>query len=198
MCARLRDRLVMARRRGQEIHDMLNASFRQLNSEFGFALTLSRLPALERCDRELELIERSYAQYLGLSQALRLAEPRFMEQFRRMLLSKLRMAFENASGEVELWHKSASNQIDSQLRERRRGFKRRRDGLERIQNAAGELDQRIGDLESQDARWQQLATRVRAYTGALGTAAAAASGEGGAAPRGAPNLSVVPARSAAG
>jgi hypothetical protein len=171
LCARLRDRVAQARVRGQEIHDMLQASFRQLNSEFGFALTLTRLPSLERCDRELDLIERSYVQYLGLSQALRLAEPRFMEQFRRMLLSKLRMAFENASGDIELWHKSASNQIDSQLRERRRGFKRRRDGLERIQAAAGDLDHRIADLESQDARWQHLGTRLHALTAALRDAA---------------------------
>ena len=173
LCTRLRARVAQARARGTETHDMLQASFRQLNSEFGFALSLTRLPALDRCDRELDLIERSYAQYLGLSQALRLAEPRFMEQFRRMLLSKLRMAFENASGEVELWHKSASNQVDSQLRERRRGFKRRRDGLERIQAAAGDLDHRIGDLESQDARWQHLATRVRGFTLTLTEAAAA-------------------------
>jgi Dynamin family len=199
LCQRLRERLVLARRRGQEIHDMLQASFRQLNSEYGFALSLTRLPSLDRCDRELDLIERSYAQYLGLSQALRLAEPRFMEQFRRMLLSKLRMAFENASGEVELWHKSASNQVDSQLRDRRRGFKRRRDGLERIQAAAGDLDHRIGDLESQDARWQHLATRVRGHAAAIAEAAAAASGpaDGSAPPRATPSLSVVPSRSAA-
>ena len=199
LCQRLRERVVLARRRGQEINDMLQASFRQLNSEFGFALTLTRLPSLERCDRELDLIERSYAQYLGLSQALRLAEPRFMEQFRRMLLSKLRMAFENASGEIELWHKSASNQVDSQLRERRRGFKRRRDGLERIQAAAGDLDHRIGDLESQDLRWQHLATRVRGFTAALCEAAAAppATADPGVPPRVTPTLSVVPTRSAA-
>ena len=199
LCQRLRERVVLARRRGQEINDMLQASFRQLNSEFGFALTLTRLPSLERCDRELDLIERSYAQYLGLSQALRLAEPRFMEQFRRMLLSKLRMAFENASGEIELWHKSASNQVDSQLRERRRGFKRRRDGLERIQAAAGDLDHRIGDLESQDLRWQHLATRVRGFTAALCEAAAAppATADAGVPPRVTPTLSVVPTRSAA-
>ena len=198
LCQRLRERVALARRRGQEISDMLQASFRQLNSEFGFALTLTRLPSLERCDRELDLIERSYAQYLGLSQALRLAEPRFMEQFRRMLLSKLRMAFENASGEIELWHKSASNQVDSQLRERRRGFKRRRDGLERIQAAAGDLDHRIGDLESQDLRWQHLATRVRGFTVALCEAAAAApaSAEPGVPARATPTLSVVPPRSA--
>ena len=199
LCQRLRERVALARRRGQEIQDMLQASFRQLNSEFGFALTLTRLPSLERCDRELDLIERSYAQYLGLSQALRLAEPRFMEQFRRMLLSKLRMAFENASGEIELWHKSASNQVDSQLRERRRGFKRRRDGLERIQAAAGDLDHRIGDLESQDLRWQHLAARVRGFTAALIEAAAAppATAEPGVPARATPTLSVVPTRSAA-
>jgi hypothetical protein len=173
LCNRLRVRVTKTRERGQEIHEMLQASFKQLNSEFGFALSLTRLPSLERTDRELDLIERSYVQYLGLSHALRLAEPRFMEQFRRMLLSKLRMAFENASGDIELWHKSASNQIDSQLRERRRAFKRRREGLERIQLAAGDLDARIGDLESQDARLQQLAARVREQVGALRDAAQA-------------------------
>jgi hypothetical protein len=178
---------------------MLQASFRQLNSEFGFALTLTRLPSLERCDRELDLIERSYVQYLGLSQALRLAEPRFMEQFRRMLLSKLRMAFENASGDVELWHKSASNQIDSQLRERRRGFKRRREGLERVQSAAGDLDQRIADLESQDARWLHLGARLHTIAAALRDAAhASEAGHDGAVPRPAPTLSLVGSRSAAG
>ncbi len=204
LCARLRERLRQARARGQETSDMLQATFRQLNSDYGFALTLTKLPTLERCDRELEQIERSYVQYLGLSQALRLAEPRFMEQFRRMLVSKLRMAFENASGEVELWHKAASNQVDSQLRERRRGFKRRRDGLERIQAAAGDLDHRIGDLESQDARWQHLLTRIRGLTGALAGAAASDSGastDGPAAPPPQravpPNLALVAPRTAA-
>ena len=52
-------------------------------------------------------------QYLGLTQALRLAQPKFMEQFRRMLLSKLRVVFENASSEIELWNKAASAQVDS-------------------------------------------------------------------------------------
>jgi hypothetical protein len=171
MCNRLRLRVTKARERGAEIHDMLQASFRQLNSDFGFALSVSRIPSLERTDHELNLIEKSYAQYLGLSYALRLAEPRFMEQFRRMLLSKLRMTFENASGDIELWHKSASNQVDSQLRERRRAFRRRRESLERIQLAAGDLDARIADLEAQDHRLQGLVARVREQVAALCEAA---------------------------
>jgi hypothetical protein len=172
LCMRLRMRITRTRARSQEIQEMLQGSFKQLNGEYGFALTLSRLPTLERTDREIDLIESSYVQYLGLSNALRLAEPRFMEQFRRMLLSKLNIVFENASGELELWNKSASNQVDSQLRDRRRNFKRRRESLERIQAAAGDLDARIADLEAQEQRLQQLWASVRQQAGTLRETAA--------------------------
>jgi hypothetical protein len=139
---------------------MLTASFTLLNTDYGFSLQLTPPPDFDRFVRELDALERSYVQYLGLSRALRLAQPRFMEQFRRMLVSKLRVVFENASGELELWNKAASAQVDSQLRERRRAFRRRREALERIQGAAGELEQRIAEFESQDARMQQFQARV--------------------------------------
>jgi hypothetical protein len=167
LCERLRARVAEARGKALEIHDMLRASFGQLNREFGFALQLSPLPTLERCDKDLDKIEASYVQYLGLGQALRLAEPRFMEQFRRMLLSKLRMTFEFASGEYEMWSKSASNQVDSQLRERRRSFKRRREGLDRVLAASGDLNQRIADVQAQDERLHQLAGLVDDHVRAL-------------------------------
>ena len=159
LCARLRELLEASQVRAGEIHDMLNASFSKLNAEFGFSLSVSKAPDLQRFVRELSLIQRSYVQYLGLTQALRLSQPKFMEQFRRMLVSKLRVVFENASGELELWNKMASAQVDSQLRERRRGFRRRREALERIQAASGELEQRIAELEAQDAQLQQLQSR---------------------------------------
>jgi len=167
LCRRLRSLLDSAQAGGSEIRDMLAASFARLNAEFGFGLALPKGPDLERYARELELIERNYVQYLGLTQALRLSQPKFMEQFRRMLVSKLRVVFENASGEIELWSKGASAQVDSQLRERRRGFRRRREALERIQNAAGELEQRIAEIESQDQRLHQYLARVAELTAAL-------------------------------
>ncbi len=167
LCARLRDLLASAQRRGDEMRDMLAASFGKLNAEFGFGLALQQGPQLERFSLELGLIERNYAQYLGLTQALRLSQPKFMEQFRRMLVSKLRVVFENASGEVELWSKGASAQIDSQLRERRRGFRRRREALERIQSAAGDLEQRLVEIDSQEERLTQFESRVAALCGAL-------------------------------
>jgi hypothetical protein len=167
LCKRLHGLLDAGQASGNEIRDMLGASFAKLNTDFGFALALPAGPDLDRYSSELALIERNYVQYLGLTQALRLSQPKFMEQFRRMLVSKLRVVFENASGELELWSKGASAQVDSQLRERRRGFRRRREALERIQSAAGELEQRIAEIEAQDQRLHQFITRVGEFTAAL-------------------------------
>ena len=161
LCARLRGLLQVAQGRGTEMRDMLGASFTKLNAEFGFSLALTKTPDLERFTNELSLIERNYVQYLGLTQALRLSQPKFMEQFRRMLVSKLRVVFENATGELEMWNKSTSAQIDSQLRERRRNFRRRRESLERVQNAASDLELRIAELEEQDGRLQNFLGRAR-------------------------------------
>ena len=159
---RLRAALARAHAQADEIQQMLSASYHQLNAEFGFAFTLASAPQLQRFVDELDLIERSYGRYLGPTQAWRLAGASFMEQFQRMLLSKLRVVFENAAGEVELWSKAASAQIEQQLRERRRAFAHRHEALQRIQSAAGELEQRIAEVEQQDKRLAGLQWRLDA------------------------------------
>ena len=167
MCTRLQKLLDSAQGRSNEIRDMLGASFGKLNGEFGFSLSMTRSPELARFVAELREIETAYTQYLGLTQALRLSSPKFMEQFRRMLVSKLRVVFENASAELELWNKSTSSQVDSQLRERRRNFKRRRESLERVQTAASGLELRIAELEAQDERLQGFLRHARQLFDAL-------------------------------
>ena len=167
LCLRLRKLLDDAQIRSNEIRDMLGASFAKLNGEFGFSLAMTKSPDIARFIDELGEIEGSYVQYLGLTQALRLSQPRFMEQFRRMLVSKLRVVFENASAELELWNKATSSQVDSQLRERRRNFRRRRESLERVQTAASDLELRIAELEVHDERLQGFLRRARQLFDAL-------------------------------
>jgi hypothetical protein len=167
LCERLRALLAAGQRRNAEIREMLGASFARLNAEFGFSLVIGKPLDFERFASELQLIENNYVQYLGLTLALRLAQPKFMEQFRRMLVSKLRVVFENASSEIELWNKAVSAQVDSQLRERRRAFKRRTETLEKVQGAAGELENRIAELDAQEARLQQFQARITELAEAL-------------------------------
>jgi len=89
-----------------------------------------------------------------------MASSAFKERFVRMLVSKLRVVFETAARDIELWHQSASAQMEAQLRDRRRSFRKRRESLERIQQAAGDLEERVTDVESQSARIESLITDV--------------------------------------
>ncbi|MDO9004922.1 MAG: dynamin family protein [Aquabacterium sp.] len=160
LCGRLRLLIEQAQQRNDETHSMLVASFAKLNAEFGFSLLAEQQLDVRKYTDDLTLIERNYVQYLGLSQAFRLAQPGFQEQFRRMLISRLRVVFETVSNDIELWNKTASAQVDSQLRERRRNFKRRYESLDRIQSASNELDTRLQEVQAQDERVLQLQTRL--------------------------------------
>lgn len=206
LCERLRDRLRLSQQRGLEVRSMLEASFAQLNAEYGFALALGDNPSLDAALAEIGLIERSYAHYLGLGHAIRLSNEAFMEQFRRMLLSKLGLVFESVSSDLETWSRAASSQVEAQLRERRAAFRRRRESLERIQTAAGELDARLGELEASErhlqtlgAEGQRLAARLRDEARLRGTGESEGATEGAAgAARGAPVDLQPPLRAASG
>lgn len=175
----LRDGLRRAEKISGEIQTMLTGTFRQLNAEYGFSLQAPREPDLARYERDLDLVERSHNQYLGVSNALKLAQPEFADRLVRALATRLRVIYESALGEVELWNKSAAAQLDAQLRERRRNFGRRLEAIERIQQAASGLDDRIGEIESQekaldllDAKLSELTSHLTASPLMTGRAAA--------------------------
>jgi hypothetical protein len=157
---RLREGLRKAEKTSAEIQSMLTGTFRQLNAEYGFSLQAPREPDLARYERDLDLVERSHNQYLGVSNALRLAQPEFADRLVRALATRLRVIYESALGEVELWNKSAAAQLDAQLRERRRNFGRRIEAIERIQQAASGLDDRIGEIESQEHALDMLDAKL--------------------------------------
>ncbi|MBE7366553.1 dynamin family protein [Ramlibacter pallidus] len=161
---RLREGLRKAEKVSGEIQTMLTGTFRQLNAEYGFSLQAPREPDLARYERDLDLVERSHNQYLGVSNALRLAQPEFADRLVRALATRLRVIYESALGEVELWNKSAAAQLDAQLRERRRNFGRRLEAIERIQQAASGLDDRIAEIQSQENALDSLDAKLAELT----------------------------------
>jgi hypothetical protein len=143
-----------------EIHAMLNGTFLQLNAEFGFSLQTPRLTDLGVHARDLDSVERGHIQYLAVGNAIRLAQPEFADRLVRALATRLRSIFETVQTDVEMWNKSAMAQLDVQLRERRRNFDRRIEAIERIQQAAGGLDERIAEIGLQETSLVQLDTRL--------------------------------------
>ena len=173
-CARLRARLRQASTQALEIRDMLAGTFSHLNAEFGFGLVLMPGPDLSRFSDELNTIERSYTQYLGLGQALRLSQPQFMSQFRRMLLARLDPAWDGARSDIESWNGAMTTHVEVQLHERRRSFQKRAEALSRIRGASDELELRIADLEQQDAQLQTRIERLAFVAQAVQASAATA------------------------
>ena len=165
--SRLRDALGQAESASVEIHTMLMATFKQLNAEFGFSLQAPRAPDLIRYGRDLDQIERSHLQYLGVTNVIKLLQPDFSERLVRALSTRLRVVYESALGEIELWNKSAAAQLDAQLRERRRTFSRRIEAIERIQSAATGLDERMDEIEVQETALNALDAKLTELTSHL-------------------------------
>lgn len=160
-----------------EIQSMLEGSFKGLNAEYGFSLQPPTPPQLQQYLHDLDLIEKSHLQYLSLGNALRLAQPEFGERLARALMSRLRVVYDTAVNSVELWNKSAAAQLDAQLRERRRNFSRRIEAVSRIQQAASGLDERIRELQSQQAQLNLVDAKLVELTGQLMESPAAAPAE---------------------
>ena len=157
-----RNLMAQAGQRADALQQMLLAGQKGLNAEFGFALAVPPRPGLDKFALELDRIEEGYSRYVGITQVWRLAQPGFMDRFSQMLLSRLRVVFDAAANEIEQWAKAASNQLDEQLRERRRAVMQRRDAHERIRAAENGLESSIQDLQAQQAQFKQLAERIAA------------------------------------
>ncbi|MBT0569587.1 dynamin family protein [Curvibacter sp. CHRR-16] len=164
---RLRGNIHRANGMLEELHNMLQASFTQLNAEYGFALQVPPSPDLLGFIAELDVLERTHLQYLSLGNALKLAQLEFAERLVRALRARVAAVYDTALAEVEVWSKSSASQIDTQLRERRRHFTRRMDAIDRIQQAAGGLQERIAEIQQQVGTLAQLDAKLQELTSYL-------------------------------
>jgi len=147
-----------------EIQSMLHATFRQLNAEHGFTLQAPPEPDLLSFEAQLGKIEESHTHYLGVGNMLKLAQSDFCDKLVRALASRLRVVNEAAMSEVERWSKGAGAQLDAQLKERRRNFGKRIESIERIQMAAGNLEERLAELAAQESGLTELHRRLQELT----------------------------------
>ncbi len=158
--ARLRAIVQGAQATGIEIQAMLGGTFRQLNAEHGFSLQVPAAPELDSFVQDLMDIEQRHLQYVGIGNALRLAQAGFAQRLLRALTLRLRAVFDGASNELEQWSKTATAQLDVQLRERKLSFARRIEAVGRIQTAADSLAERLVEIENGGRHLDSLQQRL--------------------------------------
>ena len=185
--ARLRAQLLAmideADRGAADIEQMLQVGLPALNGEFGFSLAQPPRPALDEWRQELDRIDAGYSRYVGFTQAWRLADAEFAERFSRLLLSRLRGVFEGAAQQIEGWAQAIGNQIDDQLRERRRTLAQRREAHGRVRNAEDGLEHSILGLAAQETQMKRQASALATDLEALRGLAASPPRAEAAAPR---------------
>jgi hypothetical protein len=165
--ARLRANIGQVHAKGQEIHAMLVAAFMQLNTEFGFSLQVPDDPQMATYLKDLDLIEHSHLQYLGLSNVFRLAQTEFTDRLVRALANRLRVVNETLLSDIEAWSKSAAAQLDSQLRERRKNFVRRLEAIDRIAQASDGLEERVTEIDTRTAELDRTELKLVELTESL-------------------------------
>lgn len=162
-------RIAQAQDAAREIQAMLEASFRQLNAEHAFSLQVAPAPSLGPQVREIESVAQSHAHHAGLGNAFRLSQPQFAGRLVRALASRVQVVLDDAAAELENWSRAVAAPVDAQLRERRQGFVRRLEAIDRIQQAASGLGERVAELEAQTAELTELEAQVQAWVQLLAT-----------------------------
>jgi hypothetical protein len=161
---RLRLRLAQVEQGCNELHAMLAASYRQLNTEFGFSLQPPDGPALGAALRDLAAVEAAHLKYLGLGHTLRLAQSDFARRLVNTLQDRVRHVYDSAQAELDIWSKGTLAQLDAHYQDRRNGFERRLQAIERIRDATTGLDERLAALEADDAALTALEQRLNELT----------------------------------
>lgn len=148
---RLRAGLVRSQEGIADIRIMLDATFRQLNAEYGFTLNAPGELDLFRFSKDLDLIERNHNQYMSLGKSLQMVSSDASTRLVRALKSRLRIVYESAQAELEMWSKLATSQMDTQLAERRQNYVKRLDAMDRVQRADEGLQGRLSEIDVQQA-----------------------------------------------
>lgn len=147
---RLHLRLSLAQRRCEEIHGVMASGYAQISAAYGLPLAAEAPPPMQPVIDELTVLSGAYARHMGLGNLLRLVRPGFQTRLLRQLQSRLVRLFHGATTELEQWSHALWTPAQLRLEQSRDRLQHRHDAVQRVQLAAEELQQRIGELEAQE------------------------------------------------
>ncbi len=147
----------------EENRAMLTAACDRLNTEFAFSVPGPKALKLEGLRLELDSTRQDYLRYLTPTRWLRLQNTTHAERLVLSALARLRSLLERGVRDAQHWNRAALAQLDVQVRERKRNLGRRMQSLEQVENAEGELGQRIAQLRAHGSEMRNQRAQLRMY-----------------------------------
>jgi predicted GTPase len=141
-----------AGRQSAEIHDMMRAMYTRFSKEHNVALYDPPAFSVLKYQKEVERLERAYNQHFNtLWNMASKAKFALMKRFFETIASRVKHVYDVANRDVEAWLKAVMAPLETQVKEHHLQLRRRLDSIKRIHRASDELEDRIAELEQQQA-----------------------------------------------
>ena len=124
-------------------------------------------PSLESHLTDLSLAELNHTKYLGFRNVLRLAQTEFAQRLVGALDARLRRLCDGVLSDLDLWRKTQLGALDEQVGLRRANFVHRLETIEKVQQVAGGIDQRLSQLTERQLGVDALARKLAEQTACL-------------------------------
>jgi hypothetical protein len=130
-----------------EITEMMTVMYRKFSTEHGLALSTPMPFSLEKYLKELRMIESIYHKQFGTAAIMTTPQVVLMQKFFDSIASRVKQSFLQANRDVEAWLKVVMAPLEAQIGEHKAQLKRRRQSIERIHEAADDLEEKMRALE---------------------------------------------------
>ncbi len=150
--AGIRNDLDAAARQAGEIHDMMRAMYTRFAKEHSLEPFNPPPFSVLKYQKEVERLERAYNTHFNtLWNMVSKAKFALMKRFFETIASRVKHVYDVANRDVEAWLKAVMSPLETQVREHHLQLRRRLESIKRIHYASGELEERIAELEQQEA-----------------------------------------------
>jgi hypothetical protein len=150
--AGIRGDLEAAARQAGEIHDMMRAMYARFAKEHALEPFNPPQFSVLKYQKEIERLERAYNTHFNtLWNMVSKAKFALMKRFFETIASRVKHVYDIANRDVEAWLKAVMSPLETQVREHHLQLRRRLESIKRIHHASDELEERIAELEQQEA-----------------------------------------------
>jgi hypothetical protein len=141
-----------AAKQSAEIHDMMRAMYVRFAKEHNLEPFNPPPFSVLKYQKETERLERAYNTHFNtLWNMVSKAKFALMRRFFETIASRVKHVYVIANRDVEAWLKAVMSPLETQVREHHLQLRRRLDSIRRIHQASGDLEDRIAELEQQEA-----------------------------------------------
>jgi hypothetical protein len=151
----VRVRLSRSQDKTDEISRMVASMYQRFGAEHGMILGAPMGFSLSRYRNEVDRVEKVYQERFGLLTILSTDQLVLTQKFFESIASRVKESFETANRDVEAWLKAIIAPLEGQIREHQTQLRRRLESIRHIQDASETLEERIGEVNSQQAELEE-------------------------------------------